>query len=301
MGLRVGQKASLTKTFTQEDFNRFAVLSGDDNPIHVDEDFSARTHFGRTVAHGMLLYSTLSGLLGNELPGPGCWQVEQELMFPSPTFAGEPVTFSVELTRFLGDEHVELNTLVTRADGEAGATGSTKVRLPGIRHQPIVSFYPPIKTQGDEAGLEPSLQLKGLFIGQQASLKRSYTNSDLESYADLTGDTNPLFTDSVFAQREGFAAALIPGPLLGGLFSYLLGTKLPGRGTNWLKQRLQFKRPVSPQEEVTASVQIIRLRPEKNLVNLRTTCIDPAGALVCDGEALVAVRDLLVQENQASH
>ena len=83
----------------------------------------------------------------------------------------------------------------------------------------------------------------------------------------------------------------VPGGLLGGLFSFLLGTRLPGRGTNWLKQRLAFPAPCYAGQEVTARVEIVRLRPEKDLVNLRTVCT-AAGRVVCEGEALVLVKDL---------
>ena len=299
MELRVGQRATLQRTFTQEDFNRFADLSGDDNPIHVDEEFAASTYFGRTVAHGMLLYSTLSSLLGKQLPGPGSWQVEQELMFPAPTFSGEPVDFTVEVSGFPTNQLVEVSTRVTRADGEAGATGKAILRLPGEHARPPAKLS--IPSGSPETGLPPGSQeihLKGLSTGQQASIKRTYTQTDLSIYAELTGDMNPLFADAPFAKRNGFEGVIIPGPLLGALFSYLLGTRLPGRGTNWLKQSLSFQRPAYPQVEIIARVEIIRLRPEKNLVNLRTTCVDQAGALLCDGEALVAVRDLLAEDRK---
>ena len=98
MSVQVGQTASVKRTFTQSDFDRFAVLSGDDNPIHVDAEFAARTKFGRTVAHGMFLYSVVCSVLGTQLPGPGTIQVEQELMFPSATYVGESVTIQVEVT-----------------------------------------------------------------------------------------------------------------------------------------------------------------------------------------------------------
>ena len=297
--LRVGQRAALGKIFTQDDFNQFAVLSGDDNPIHVDEAFSARTYFGKPVAHGMLLYSILSSLLGKQLPGPGSWQTEQELVFPSPTFAGEPVTFTVEITAIQGQNLAELTTHVARTTGEAGATGSTIVRLPGKESLPASdTVHPASPHKKDMTSSEQEIRLKGLSLGQKASVRRTYTHSDMDDYADLTGDTNPLFSDSRFAQVNGFDGAIVPGPLLGALFSYLLGTRLPGRGTNWLKQRLSFKRAAYPLEEITALVEVVRLRPEKNLVNLRTTCEDPTGALVCDGEALVAVRDLLTGDEQ---
>lgn len=83
------------RVLTQADFDAFAKLSGDDNPIHVDPDFSARTRFGRTVSHGMLLSTVLRGLL-DEL-APGSRQVSQKLMFPAPTFADEPMRFSANV------------------------------------------------------------------------------------------------------------------------------------------------------------------------------------------------------------
>jgi acyl dehydratase len=297
--LRVGQRAALERIFTQDDFNRFAVLSGDDNPIHVDEAFSARTHFGKPVAHGMLLYSIISSLLGKQLPGPGSLQTQQELIFPSPTFAGELVTFAVEITGIQGKNLVELTTDVTRSTGEAGAAGSAVVYLPGKLSLPASETAHPANPHNkDTTGSGQEIRFKGLCLGQKASVRRTYTHSDLDDYAELTGDSNPLYSDSRFARVNGFDGAIVPGPLLGALFSYLLGTRLPGRGTNWLKQRLSFKRAAYPLVEITAMVEVVRIRPEKNLVNLRTTCQDPTGALVCEGEALVAVRDLLTEDGQ---
>jgi acyl dehydratase len=83
----------LEKVFTQADFDAFAELSGDDNPIHVDEIFSSKTRFGRTVSHGMLLGTILRGMLDRLVPGAR--QVEQKLMFPSPTYAGDAMRFAV--------------------------------------------------------------------------------------------------------------------------------------------------------------------------------------------------------------
>ena len=72
---------------TQQDFDDFARLSGDDNPIHVDPAFSASTRFGRTVSHGMLLYSRVYGLLRTQWPG--ATHDMQSLMFPNPSYADE--------------------------------------------------------------------------------------------------------------------------------------------------------------------------------------------------------------------
>jgi acyl dehydratase len=105
-------------------------------------------------------------------------------------------------------------------------------------------------------------------------------------------DTNPIFKDRDHAQSLGFRDMPLPGGLLGGIVSDLLGTQLPGRGTNWLKQKYHFLKPTYPGEEITARVEIIRLRPEKELVNLRTILTNWNGEFVVDGEALVWVSDL---------
>lgn len=78
---------------TQAEFDLFARVSGDDNPIHVDKAFSARTAFGRTVSHGMLIYSKLWGMI--QRAHPGARQTNQHMMFPNPTYAGEEVRLRV--------------------------------------------------------------------------------------------------------------------------------------------------------------------------------------------------------------
>ena len=87
---------SVVRSFSQEDFDCFAQLSGDANPIHVDVEFSSRARFGRTVAHGLLLCSVLKGLI--EELAPGSRLTEQSVMFPAPTFANEPMRFAVTVT-----------------------------------------------------------------------------------------------------------------------------------------------------------------------------------------------------------
>jgi acyl dehydratase len=123
-------------------------------------------------------------------------------------------------------------------------------------------------------------------------MSRVFTHRDLAEYADLSGDANPLFTDAGYARSLSLEGPLIPGGLLGGLFSCLLGTQLPGQGTNYLKQRLQFLAPAHPDQALRAVVEIVRLRPEKQLVNLSTLCTNPDGEVVCRGEALVLVSDI---------
>lgn len=288
--MQVGQVESVQRTFSQSDFDRFAALSGDDNPIHVDPTFSAQTKFGRTVAHGMLLYSAVCGALGTRLPGPGTLQMEQELIFPNPTYAGEQVTIRLEVTGVQPVEGVaDLATVVVKPDGNAGLEGRTLVRLPGqaLRTRPTAP-----QTRTSPSSQTPSPSFKGLEIGQRAETRRAFTRQNLIEYADLSGDANPIFTDASYARRLGLAGPVIPGGLLGGLFSYLLGTQLPGRGTNYLKQRLEFPTPAYPDRELTATVEIVRIRPAKQLVNLSTLCTNPTGEIVCRGAALVLVSDV---------
>ncbi|MEW5423790.1 MaoC family dehydratase [Amorphus sp. 3PC139-8] len=105
-------------TPTQAEFDLFAKLSGDDNPIHVDPEFSARTRFGRTVSHGMLIYSRVWALIRTGWPQAG--HAAQTMMFPNPAYAGEPLTI-----RIAPDADGTLQIAVARkADGEIVFQGS---------------------------------------------------------------------------------------------------------------------------------------------------------------------------------
>lgn len=120
-----------------------------------------------------------------------------------------------------------------------------------------------------------------LEMGMSVSVTQTFTDADREEYTALSGQRDE-------ADEKGYR---IPGPLIGGLFSYLHGTELPGRGTNYLKQHLEFPEPAYYGEELVATVEITRLRPEKALVNLETTCRTSDGRVVCTGEALVLAHD----------
>jgi acyl dehydratase len=103
------------RALTQSDFDAFADLSGDDNPIHVDAAYAARTRFGRTVSHGVLLLSVLRALAAQLTPG--LRQIRQEAMYPAPTFADEPMRFEAEIVDEKGGV-IEVAFSVTRiADG----------------------------------------------------------------------------------------------------------------------------------------------------------------------------------------
>ena len=120
-----GGPLSIVRVFSQADFDDFARLSGDDNPIHTDPVYSAGTRFGRTVAHGLLLCSVLRGLIERILPGGRL--SEQQVMFPAPTYAGEAVCFSVSVNGE-SDGVINLALEVKRsADGVVTCTGRARV------------------------------------------------------------------------------------------------------------------------------------------------------------------------------
>jgi 3-hydroxybutyryl-CoA dehydratase len=109
-----------TKVFTQAEFDAFAQLSGDDNPIHVDPVFAAKTKFGRTVAHGMFLYSTICGMLNRHFPD--AIQLEQQLMFPAPTFADEPLEIRISVKEETEQQFVVMTQILNEA-GELTCDG----------------------------------------------------------------------------------------------------------------------------------------------------------------------------------
>jgi acyl dehydratase len=87
-----GQHVSLSKTFTEEDMQRFIEITGDVNPLHVDEEFAARTQFRRRVLQGMLTASIFSTMVGMLLPGTGAIYRSQTIRFLLPVYLGETVT-----------------------------------------------------------------------------------------------------------------------------------------------------------------------------------------------------------------
>jgi hypothetical protein len=117
-----------------------------------------------------------------------------------------------------------------------------------------------------------------LALGQSAEVTRSYSAGDVENYIALGGH-----------RPVGDA---LPEPLVNALFSYLLGVRLPGQGTNYLKQEDDFVGSAKVGEQLRARVEITRLRPEKHLVDLLTTCVTADGRRVCEGRALVYVADV---------
>jgi 3-hydroxybutyryl-CoA dehydratase len=115
--LSVGMSESYTRTVSDADIRHFAEISGDTNPVHLDDDFAATTRFEQRIAHGMLTGSYISTVVGTKLPGPGCLYVSQTLNFRAPVFIGDEVTATVIITELNERRgYVTLNTVCSVGD-----------------------------------------------------------------------------------------------------------------------------------------------------------------------------------------
>ena len=133
MNLKVGDAATLSKTITDADVRAFAELTGDHNPVHLDDEYAAGTRFGRRVAHGMLAASLISAALANELPGRGTVYLSQQLQFTAPVFPGDTVTARVAVTKVREDKPVvTLDTVCTNQRGETVVRGEAVVLLTAV-------------------------------------------------------------------------------------------------------------------------------------------------------------------------
>lgn len=124
----VGQRAFLNRAFTFDDIQHFAALSGDFNPVHMDEEFARTTRFGKVIVHGMLVASLISTLLGTDLPGPGAIYVSQDLRFLAPVYPGDQLVASVEVIEWDSTRgRLKMMTEVKNQDGMAVISGEAKL------------------------------------------------------------------------------------------------------------------------------------------------------------------------------
>ena len=128
--LKVGQRASLEKTVTEEDLSHFIAITGDENPLHVDEDFAKQTFFGQRIAHGMLSASLFSTLVGMHIPGIGAIYRSQSLEFLRPVFIGDTLTAWFEIVSVNPDEErVDIKSWIENQDGQTVVEGKTVASL----------------------------------------------------------------------------------------------------------------------------------------------------------------------------
>ena len=130
----------------------------------------------------------------------------------------------------------------------------------------------------------PSLQ-----PGDKASRTTAITDEMIRLFADLTGDTNPVHLDDVYAAGTRFGRRIAHGMIAAGLISAALANDLPGPGTVYLSQTLQFKAPVFPGDSLTTTVEVKKVRPDKPIITLVTVCKNQGDVVVLEGEAVVLV------------
>ena len=130
MDLKIGDKFSTTKQITDAVVRAFAELSGDYNPIHLDDEFAAKTQFGKRIAHGMISGALISAVLGYEFKERKVVYLSQTLKFTAPVFLDETVTATATVTNIREDKPiVTLETVCTNQDGKTVVKGEAVVMI----------------------------------------------------------------------------------------------------------------------------------------------------------------------------
>jgi len=126
-----------------------------------------------------------------------------------------------------------------------------------------------------------------LNVGDRGQFSKTVTDADIYLFAGVTGDLNPAHIDEEYARGTFFKTRIAHGMLSAGFISAVIGTRLPGPGTVYMRQTLDFLAPVRIGDTVTATVEVVE-KLEKQRVRLKTTCTNQEGVTVLDGEALVS-------------
>ena len=128
--LHIDQQIEMTRNVSKNDVQEFARITGDTNPVHLDEDYAATTSFGQTIAHGMLTAGFISAAIGTQLPGPGCIYLEQHLKFKAPVYIDSTVTTRITIT----DINVRRRRLTLKTEcfsqDKLVVTGEATIRMP---------------------------------------------------------------------------------------------------------------------------------------------------------------------------
>jgi len=128
--IQIGQKESVTKTITEYDIYAYAGVTGDFNPAHVDAVYAETGFFKERIAHGMLIASFISTILGMYLPGPGSIIMSNRVDFLMPVRFNDTITATCEVIEKLEKGNVKLKSEVTNQDGKLVMTGESLVKIP---------------------------------------------------------------------------------------------------------------------------------------------------------------------------
>jgi 3-hydroxybutyryl-CoA dehydratase len=138
--------------------------------------------------------------------------------------------------------------------------------------------------------VNPGLTIDELAVGQRASFAKTLTESDVYSFAGITGDLNPLHVNAVYAEGTRFKRRIVHGMLVASLISTVQATQLPGPGNLYVRQSLEFLAPVFFGDTVTAAVEVTAVDVDRNRVWLRTDCYNQDEVLVVTGESELSPR-----------
>jgi len=128
-------------------------------------------------------------------------------------------------------------------------------------------------------------------VGQRRTRSKTVTDEDIEAFARLSGDRNPVHFDDAFAKRLGFEGHIAHGAVTTALLSAVLGMDLPGPGSIFLEQRVRFLAPVRAGDTITATLEVTRVRPDKPIITLAASVARQDGVQAADGELVVLLRD----------
>ena len=132
-----------------------------------------------------------------------------------------------------------------------------------------------------------SYEIADIYIGQSAEFTKTLTESDVYLFAGITGAQNPMQVNDVYAKNTRFGERIVHGMLSASLISTVIGTQLPGNGTIYVEQIVDFKSPIYFGDTITARVEVSDIYPERNRVKLKTYCVNQHGEVVVDGYATV--------------
>jgi len=128
--LKIGDKAQFSKSITDEEIRLFAKISGDDNPIHLNEEYAKESIFKQRIAHGFLVGSFISAAIGKSLPGNGTIYLSQNMKFIAPVMINDTVTAYIEVLDFPKGNQVLLSTICKNQDQKVVIEGTALVIAP---------------------------------------------------------------------------------------------------------------------------------------------------------------------------
>ena len=145
-------------------------------------------------------------------------------------------------------------------------------------HDALVSF-------AERRGIK--MKISEMKQGQKKEIVLNITRQDVNRFAEISGDFSPIHMDEDYAQNTKFGKCLVHGMYIGAIISRIIGMELPGKGTIYVSQNMQFKRPIFIGSRVTVGVEVKEIFEEKNRVLLQTYCLNEENKILIEGEAVV--------------